>query len=241
MLAEIARSIEFTRNNDAGMTVKIDGRDATQTDTKASESLRHPKLRVVQAIVLMTMNGDPRTQAACQIVKNPEAMRVVPECLVRDKDVGVQIRQSIKLIRINTRPVLAHNAALPAVLARGRAGMALPVLELGLACETRIPDRFAKDAAQASQPDSIGQFNDSPMNVAIRQLAAPDVLPVLIVISVVVARNEPQPHWVEGCEFQVQRLRRLHVTEQHHGHGFQPRYRLRNMTVLAVCVAAKQN
>jgi hypothetical protein len=115
------------------------------------------------------------------------------------------------------------------------------VPEPGLKRQTRVPHRLPEDTAQAGQAKSIGQLDHLTVDIAISQLTAPDMLPVLVGISIVIAMNEPELLGIDRSKFDMQGPLRLQIPQQNHRHRLQSRRRLHNVTELAMRITAEED
>lgn len=93
---------------------------------------------------------------------------------------------------------------------------------------------------QPGDPDAIGQGYSLTIDVSVFQLAAPEVVPVVLVVGVVIAVDAPQLVG-NGCQLFVQRPLRLQAPQQDDCGCVQLTGSSEDMPELTVLITAKQH
>lgn len=211
-----------------------------QPHPKTLEPLRTPVRAAVNAVVLVAVHRGVHAHAAGQCVQCRKAIGVVAGGFVCDQDVGLLGGQLLHFVGVDAGPVFQVCAALPAVLARGFAGVFVAVAVLGWARVFGVPHRAAKHAAQPGNACAAGQRDHAAMDVPLGQLGVPHVGKGVFAVRVVVAVDEPDAV-PDGLQLHVQRPHRLQVAQQDDGAGAGLLGRIDDVLPLAVGVAAEED
>jgi hypothetical protein len=132
------------------------------------------------------------------------------------------------------------HAALPAVLARGDAGVRFAVAKPGRLLVFGVPHRTAKHTPQPGDARAAGQRDDAAVQAALAHFVVPHVAKVARMVGVVVAVDEPDP-LPNRFQLDVQRPCRLQVAQQDHGTGVGLQGGIDDVLQLAVRVAAEED
>jgi len=211
-----------------------------QLDPKTLKPLLSPARTAVNAVVLVAMHRHAHAHAAGQCVQFFKAVFVVAGGFVGDQDVGLHRGQLRHFVGIDGGPVFQVHAALPAVLARGLAGVFFTVAKLGGLAVFGVPNGTTKNAAQPGYARAARQGDDAAMQAALGQFAVPHMGKIVGVVGVVVAVDVPDT-LPNGFQLDVQRACGLQVTQQDDGAGLGLQRGIDDVLPLAVRIAAKED